>query len=80
MCRERLQAPRSVRFRKHGAPVDEGYTHAHLRGREKGRSSPEPEHTNSSPVRESLHPCLSPLKAVGVWLCVVHECWRGPSG
>lgn len=41
------KAPRSALFRKHGAPVEEGYTHAHLRPRERGRNSPEPEHTHS---------------------------------
>lgn len=41
------KAPQSALFRKHGAPVDEGYTHAHLRPRERGRNSPEPEHTHS---------------------------------
>lgn len=35
VCRERLQTPRSVRFRKHGAPVDEGYIHARLRATER---------------------------------------------
>ena len=54
------KAPRLALFRKHGAPVDEGYTHAHLRPREKGRNSPEPEHTHtvSPSVCEPPHPGL----------------------
>lgn len=43
--------PRSVRFREDGAPVDEG--NAHLRPRDRGLNSPEPEHTTTVPVKRA---------------------------
>lgn len=45
--------PSSVR--KHGAPVDEGYTHAHLKPTKEGQSSPEPGHTHSQCTRAPHH-------------------------
>lgn len=58
-------------------------THMHTSEPEKrGPNSPEPEHTNthSATVCASLHPCLCRLRAEGVWLGVVSQCWREPSG
>lgn len=51
---ETLQAVRSVRFRKHGAPEDEGNTHARLRPGERGATAaPSPSaHVHSPGARE----------------------------